>query len=349
MKKSTTITLPILPPKVVTLLTTFKCTAQCNNCCFQCSPKSQKKMSFNEMKTWLGKCLDTYPTIKIVVFSGGECTLLGKSLLDIIAFVSSREVSTRIVTNAWWAKSYDVAYDYVAKLKERGLTEINFSTGDEHQQWVPFGNVRNAALAAYKQGIMCAINIETHDQSAFDFNKCLLKDKLFASCCSNMLNDGKSIYIEHGVWAPMNEKSKEVISYEKFRGSLNYKTCENLFDNIPINPYGEVLACCGITSEQNPYLRIGNITDEDIKTIYGRSFMDILKVWLFVSGPISILHFIDKKRESIQNIVPQHMCMQCKQIFSNSEYLSILREHIDEYAPAVLLKYNIIVKQLNRL
>lgn len=210
MKKSATTTLPILLPKVVTLLTTFKCTAQCNNCCFQCSPKSQKKMGLDEMKTWLGKCLDTYPTIKMVVFSGGECTLLGKSLFDIIDFVSSHEVSTRIVTNAWWAKSYDVAYDFVARLKERGLTEINFSTGDEHQQWVPFENVRNAALAAYKQGVICAINIETHDQSVFDFNKYLLKDKLFASCCSNnMLNDGKSIYIEHGVWAPMNEKVKK--------------------------------------------------------------------------------------------------------------------------------------------
>lgn len=350
MKNEVTVNLPMLPPKVVTLLTTFKCTAKCENCCFQCSPLSKKKMTLRDMKEWVVKSLNAYPSIRMVVFSGGECTLLGEDLFDIIFFVSSCKVATRIVTNAWWATTYDAAYDYVAKLKKNGLKEINFSTGDEHQQWVSFENVRNAALAAYRQGLLCAINIETHDKSSFDFNGYLQKDKVFASYCStNMLNNSRCIYVEHGVWAPMKEKREYKLSYEKYKDSLNYKRCENLFDNIPINPYGEVLACCGITSEQNPFLRIGNITYEDIKTIYGRSFMDILKVWLFVSGPISILHFIHKVSGKKDDVVPQHMCILCKEIFSNSEYLAILREHIGDYAPAVLLKYNIIVKQLKSL
>lgn len=350
MKKETSISLPMLPPKVVTLLTTFKCTAQCHNCCFQCSPLSKKKMMLLEMQNWIVKCLDAFPSIEMVVFSGGECTLLGNSLFDIIRFVSSREVSTRIVTNAWWAKTYDTAYNYVAKLKRNGLKEINFSTGDDHQQWIPFEYVRNAALAAYRLGVVCAINIETHDKSSFDFDSYLQKDKVFASCCSNnMVNNRKCIYVEHGVWAPMNDKDECEYSYEKYKDSLNYKRCENLFDNIPINPYGEVLACCGITSEQNPFLRLGNIAHEDIKIIYGRSFMDILKVWLFVSGPISILHFIHKVVGVKDGVAPRHMCIMCKEIFSNSEYLAILREHINDYAPAVLLKYNIIVKQLKCL
>lgn len=348
MKSNEEIKVSVVQPKVVTLLTTFKCSAKCANCCFQCSPTVSKKMTFEEMKEWIGKCVKAYPSIDMVVFSGGECTLLGKTLLKIISFASSLGLHTRIVTNAWWANSYKTALNYVEKLKVAGLTEINFSTGDDHQRWIPFRYVRNAAVASFRKGLGCAINVETHDKSKFDFEKCLLKDRVLASCCSSIINGERHIYVEHGVWASMREQDGKPFRYDMFKASLNYKRCNNLFDNIPINPYGEVLACCGITSERNPYLRLGNIKCEEIHRLYERSFMDILKVWLYVSGPISILQFIYDVKKKTYDVPAQHMCVLCKGIFENAEYMSILKAHINDYAPSVLLKYNLLIKQFKK-
>ena len=160
--------IPLLKPKIVVFLTTFKCTAACENCCFQCGPKIDKRMTLTEMKKYLDLCLKEYPSIKMLVFSGGECTLLKQDLLEMISYAYSKGLSTRIVTNGWWAKSYKIATEKIKILKEAGLNEINFSTGDDHQEWIPFRNVRNAAVAAYRNGLICAINVETKDSSSFD-------------------------------------------------------------------------------------------------------------------------------------------------------------------------------------
>lgn len=256
------LTLQIKEPTIVTLLTTFKCTAKCRNCCFQCSPQASRMMSLAEMKSWLDECFETFPSIRLVVFTGGECTLLGEDLVEAIKYVASKRKLTRIVTNGWWAKSYEIARKYIIKLKEAGLNEINFSSGDDHQEWVPFLQVRDAAVAALQCGIKCAINIETHDHSKFNLNDYFEKDEEFASLCSDGCEKKHRIFIENGIWASMGKSSAKKITYESYKSKLDYKGCANLFNNIPINPYGEVLSCCGITSEVNPYLRIGNIKKE---------------------------------------------------------------------------------------
>lgn len=38
----------IIPPTTITLVSTFRCTSQCENCCFGCSPKEGKSMTYDE-------------------------------------------------------------------------------------------------------------------------------------------------------------------------------------------------------------------------------------------------------------------------------------------------------------
>lgn len=334
--------IPLLDPQVITFLTTFKCTAACENCCFQCSPKVSKCMTLTEMKSYMDLCLKEYPSIKMVVFSGGECTLLKQDLIKIISYASAKGIRTRIVTNGWWAKSYKIAVDKIKEFKEAGLDEINFSTGDEHQEWVPFRNVRNAAVAAIRNGLLCAINIETKDNSKFDINKILKRDKVLYSMSAykGSSNCNSKIHIERGIWAPIKKDCKKEITYEDFKDSINFRRCEHLFSTIPINPYGEVLACCGITSESNPYLRLGNINREDIKTIYERTFNDVLKLWLYTEGPASIASYINKKAKAVDaKIKPSHACILCREIFRNPENIEILRNNIDEFSSRIVFKY----------
>ena len=67
--------------------------------------------------------------------------------------------------------------------------------------------------------------------------------------------------------------------------------CKHLFEDIIINPYGEVYACCGIGVCHIPQMRLGNIHQEPIQTIYERAFEDVLKIWLYTEGPQDVLAF----------------------------------------------------------
>ena len=330
----------IQPPVTLTLLTTFKCTAACDNCCFQCSPKASRMMSIEQIKKYIDTCLERYPTLKVVVFTGGECTLLGESLFEGITHAKTRGLSTRIVTNGCWATSYTAALKFVKKLKYHGLTEINFSTGDEHQAFVPFKHVRDAAIASIRCGLSCAINVETHDETHFDFEQILSKDKFLKALSSTTLEEGK-IYIERGIWAPM-KKGYHPFTYKKYIEHFKFNRCIHLFNNILINPYGEVLSCCGITSETNPYMRIGNINTQDIGTIYERSVLDFLKVWIFVDGPEKVMSFIKEKRGETNDFVTGHSCQICREIFCNKYNMAIVRKFSHEISSNVIYKYQLI-------
>jgi hypothetical protein len=50
--------IPIIAPQAVTFLTTFGCTAACENCCFQCNPRFKKRMTLAEMERYLDLLLN---------------------------------------------------------------------------------------------------------------------------------------------------------------------------------------------------------------------------------------------------------------------------------------------------
>lgn len=329
----------VLPPKMVTFITTFKCTAQCLNCCFQCSPKVTKMMTFSEMKMYLDKCLSVYASsLKVLVITGGECFLLYEDIKRIIKYASEKGLITRIVTNGFWATSYRVAYKKIEELKKNGLEEINFSTGDEHQEWVKFKNIRNASLAAARLGFEAVINIETKDKSKFNIINYLEKDEVFCKFVER-----EAIKLNSGIWMPYKRNDENIshadaIIYEKVG------RCHDLFNNIPINPYGEVLACCGLMAERIKIMRLGNINKFDIKSLYESSFADILKLWIHTEGPYEVLKYIySLKGENIEKEC-KHGCEYCREIFSSFDNIRILWKNYHNFSTNILLTYNILYK-----
>ena len=64
---------------------------------------------------------------------------------------------TRIITNAFWAKSKERAVAKLTELKEAGLTELTISCDDYHQAFVPLANVKRANEAAIEVGLPCLL------------------------------------------------------------------------------------------------------------------------------------------------------------------------------------------------
>lgn len=294
-------------------------------------------------------CLIEYSkSLKVLVLTGGECMIYEDITKASIKYASSLGLITRIVTNGFWATTYKNALTKIKELKDCGLNEINFSSGIDHQQWVPFRKVRNAAVAASRIGFLPIINFESHEPTKFDNQllDILLKDKTLSS----LLNENK-IKIERGVWMKFdNSKNDEnnSITCEETGNTHNIihtGRCTNLFNTIVINPYGECFACCGLCNEQNLFLRLGNIEKQHIKDIYETAFDDALKLWLYVDGPKSILKKLASMglintNNSIFQYKP-HICDLCRYIFQNVGILEAIRLNSMRIIPEILIKYKL--------
>ena len=88
--------LPTIDPEAISLITTYKCTAACNGCCFNCTPHKSESMSLAKMKELIDEvCLD-FPAIKLGILTGGECFTLGEDMYTIIQYMHDKGLHTRI-------------------------------------------------------------------------------------------------------------------------------------------------------------------------------------------------------------------------------------------------------------
>ncbi len=149
----------VISPRTTTILASYNCTAACKHCCFDCRPRINTRMTLDKILRFI-KEASRFKTMKLIVFSGGECFLLGKELDTAIKFATDLGLSTRCVTNGYWATTEERAAQRLQKVIDAGLKEINFSTGDFHQEFVPQSNIVNGALASVRLGLSTVIMIE---------------------------------------------------------------------------------------------------------------------------------------------------------------------------------------------
>jgi hypothetical protein len=335
----------VIPPSTISFLTTFQCTSSCKNCCFGCTPKTEGRLSLAEMKDYLDCCLAAYPeSIKVLVLTGGECMLLGENLLEIISYAKAKGLMVRIVTNGYWAKTYETALARLGELIHAGLHEINFSTGDDHMEWVPYDNIVYGCMASFDLGITCIVNVEKHDKASFRAET-FYEDERLKPYFGSTREDKPVLRIESGVWIKFDKDSE--ISYNELLFTTDSgKGCTSLFNTIVVNPYSQVIACCGLTSEYILPLRLGSAQAHPIKNLYESQFNDFLKIWLFVEGPMSILKFIYSKRNIPHGSIKGHICYICAEIFKDPENIASLKEHYKEAMARVLLKYSLLTKSM---
>lgn len=61
-----------IPPTMLGLITTRKCSAACRNCCFECSPKEVQRLSLDEMEMYVDEAMSSYDSIQTVILTGGR-------------------------------------------------------------------------------------------------------------------------------------------------------------------------------------------------------------------------------------------------------------------------------------
>lgn len=324
-------------PRTLTISTTYQCTAACKNCCVRCTPDVKQLLDFSSLKSIIDEVLHSFDSVEVVVFTGGESFLLGDSLVDAVKYVKERGLVSRVVTNAYWAVSYDKAVSTLRPLVEAGLTEINYSTGDDHQFFVPLQNIVNATLAADDLNLeTIVINIESHPNAFFTSSNF----RQIESMQRLILN--KKVMVIQGAWLSMTDSKSAVPPLFDSRES---RPCTNIFQGVVVNPYFEVLACCGLTAEYNGFLKIGRLGDKPLREIWEKQFFDFFKIWVSVDGPRVIYEKLCKKK-GIQPLYFNHECGYCYQIGKMEDVEHYLRDLYEEEKDRVMLHYQLQNKHL---
>lgn len=328
----------LIKPDSIVFVVTHKCTASCKNCCFGCSPKKKQKLSLTEVKGYLDQALDSYgDSIRIAVFTGGEAFLLGNDINSMIEYAHRKKLRTRIVTNGYWANSLVQAKTRISVLRELGLDEINFSTGDEHIQWVPITHIYNGVVASMDAGLVTAVNIESHDNTTINVNSFIADLKLEQYLDRERYQN--PLKVIGGVWVPF--KRDEKIVYSPSPLGVNRSKCQSIFSTVAINPYSVMMACCGLPSEQMLTMRLGNVKDNPIPVLYEQMFSDLFKLWLYVDGPYKILDYIQKGR-GISKPITGHICQICAEIQKDEGNIDFITAHYDSILHRVVSKLALI-------
>ncbi len=332
---------PVVEVTTATVLATYRCTAACQNCCFDCHPKVKGRLSLEQIKAFIDE-VTRLGTVQVLVFSGGECFLLGGDLIQAIQYASERGLSTRCVTNGYWARRRVAGLERIAALVEAGLNELNISTGDFHQKYVPQSAVINAAIAGVQSGLdNTMIIVETTD------NAVVTRDTILADVDLKLLwesTERTEFDILSSAWMPMS--ADEVIP-QSGNTMLNKETvhnregCNDILSTLVLTPSTKIGICCGLPREKIPDLNFkwekGHLHDG-----ISAQNQDFMKIWLHIDGPEKILAWAASKNPNIdwENRYAHH-CHACLALFDDPLVRDTILTHYSERVDDVLMRFSL--------
>lgn len=330
---------PVIEPEAISFITTYNCTSTCRGCCFGCSPLRTEKLSLLQMRHIVDEVISSFPCVKLGILTGGECFMLGEDMYAIIKYMHDAGLKTRLVTNGYWASSMDISTAVIQRLKNIGLDEINFSTGDYHQKYVSVDYVINGIISAIDSKMKVAVNVENH----------LVNNKVTSSDIQKMprMNGySKSPYLTiiDSIW--IEKEQNEVNQAMECINAGQSKRCKQLFSVITISPKNELLCCCGLTALRHRYLTIGEIRNNSLRQMWDSQFLDILKIWLYTEGPDKIIEFVKARNKDIKidSQKREHTCEKCMKILTNAEVLDVLKATYQQVLPRLMLEFQVLQK-----
>ena len=338
----------ILQPTTATILGTYKCTAACEDCCFESNPYITKRISLEKILEFIDDAIQL-KSIELIVFSGGECFLLGQDLIEAISYAHKAGLRTRCVSNGYWAENKQIGYKRLNELKQAGLNELNISTGDFHQKWIPEQAVINATLLSFELNLD-AICIMVETQKERKVTATNLLDKLKTN--RNFNSESKKFKIIESPWMPMHQDRTIQQQSNLFANSDNIHTktgCDSILQTIVLTPDSKLGLCCGLSREKIPELnqfwQKGSL-EEQLDSA-GKNFLNI---WIFVEGPEKILAWAAKKEPKIdwQNKYA-HRCHACLSIFNDPLVQQTIQKYYHERITPILWRYSLMKQKHNLL
>jgi radical SAM family protein len=323
--------------KTICFLTTYRCNAQCDFC--ECGPKARERIELVDMLRLIDEAA-ALGTISVVVFSGGEPTLLGGELFIAIRHASSKGLMTRVVTNGWWGRTPEKAEAFVDRLLSAGLTEINISIDDLHQEWIPLEHVRNSFLACYDRRLKCLIahkrtkSATITRQSLEEYFGITFADYRRGATFTHE-EECRLIATSTVIPVGRNEELAKLDDhlYTDWRGS-----CGSVLNDVIVGAGTNFLPCCGIITKGLPELTRNDLRTTRLIDAIDEANNDVMLNWIALEGPAAIAEFVKDKDPTV-HFEDDYVgiCHICDEVLRRPDVRRVLAAHIDEIVERVAL------------
>jgi len=281
-------------------------------------------------------------TINSIVITGGEPFLDLKLIRAITAEADKHDLSSRMVTNAFWATSETKIKEILSPLVDHGLVELNISYDAAHEKFVPLKNVQQAVHHALNYDIQVVVT----STSLGNLNEERIKSYTEAL----NLPKHENLTFLHSLIAPGGRASKtwsheemNPVAPETPEGARLKVPCPYVLYEPVITPIGNVSACCGTTISTrvgfHPFFLMGNIHNTPLQEILDHIDYDPLWNIIFIEGPFFLYEKVRQrdptvfKRDRFVNI-----CDLCKEVICEPKSREILKDIIPEESEKILVK-----------
>ncbi len=306
---------------------TDQCPIQCRYCGAECSPAQTDRLSLEDMKSIIDTVC-SYGKLEMVVFTGGEPTLLGKDLISAIEYCSEKKLWTRIVSNAFWAHTPEKAEDVLRSFLNAGLSEINLSCDDYHQEFIPLDRIKFANDACIKLGIPCLIGHKKMKDCKIDIQ--YLENYLGHSL--TLFEPGKknpnNNIISTGYTVPVEKNMHKIPDQDILYPDEDHHwkgPCSSLLQRVIITPRKELSICCGMIRRNVEEIVFKSLQDRSLEELIVTAHQDLIVNWLALEGPYGIMKFI---RQKVSNILFRkqyvNICHLCSEIFTRKDCRDVL-------------------------
>jgi hypothetical protein len=136
---------PVDPSLV--LHTTEHCNARCPHCIVWSGPERRERLDPGVARAALQGAVQV-EGLERVVFSGGESFLDLDAVLGLCREATELGLRTRVITNAFWAKTPELAREVLERVRAHGVEQLVISFDRYHLPWIPAQRVRNVSLGA---------------------------------------------------------------------------------------------------------------------------------------------------------------------------------------------------------
>jgi organic radical activating enzyme len=324
---------------------TYDCPVTCKYCVTRSGPHNGPCLSADFMISAI-KETAALGLLRGVVFTGGEPLLKQREVERVVRFAASRKLWTRIVTNAYWATTRDRAEKILLSLKEAGLSEINFSCDDLHQENIPIKCIANAFWAARDLQMPTLIA-----------HKSVKDEKISIQFLSHYLG------VDLKEFKPGRENARFDIYSSAYTVPIGFGTewlkeadyiifpnrqsfrnpCSAVFNCLVVSPTRQIKLCCGMIDQDVPELSFGCWGDLPLEQLICDANTDLIANWLALEGPYGIMRFIQERapQNPFRNKYVNH-CHLCNDIFTREEHREVLLDYAREKAEALFLRRGLL-------
>ena len=337
--------------KCLTFITTDDCTARCAHCVMCCTPGAKHYLTYEKMVKSIDEAHEKYG-LKLVVFTGGEPTLLKNDLLKTIYHCNRLGILTRIVTNAHWAVTYDRAREILSVLRQAGLGEVNFSMDDYHAPYVPIEYVRNAWMACKGLGFQSVVIANSHSENP-EIDPKFIQEYLGEEISVRDPDmrkgqrgpnekrdaDGTLYIISEGRLQKNGRAAEEIVDEDFIQYEDQDKLggiCELICAQPSISFTNQVWTCCGLENDHNDILNLGSADNESVVDIIERASDSVILNAIRYIGPYNLVRYVQRKNPELKFKDNYHsVCEVCAELTGNPEAIKVLRANYMELYHAI--------------